>query len=193
MAALCACRCRAPASDRRGHPRLRLASTGVAKTSLRCPKDRSRDAPFPINSPLTARGSVVGRRVDPADRGRMRSDILGKPPRQDAVHESRRSGTDAATLGRAPRGRLPSATLGLGVRDRFERPSLASAGSYRRPCRPTITSSVGQGGPSRSAPRNSSLARFPFGNWSSRSHRHAATIARTSCRQSFSSARSMPR
>ncbi len=67
-----------------------------------------------------------------------------------------------------------------------------ASGSYRPACRATITSIVGQGGPSRSAHRNSFLARFAFGNWSPRSQRHAATIARTRCRQSRSSRWSTP-
>jgi hypothetical protein len=48
-------------------------------------------------------------------------------------------------------------------------------------------SSVGHGGPARIAARSSGPARFPSGNWSSRSQRHAATIARTSRRQARSS------
>jgi len=58
---------------------------------------------------------------------------------------------------------------------------------YRPPSRLLIVSSVGQGGPSCSARSNSSPNRLPFGNWSPRSQRHAATIARTSCRHSSSS------
>lgn len=49
-----------------------------------------------------------------------------------------------------------------------------------------ITSSVGHGGPSRSARSNRCPQRIPSGNWSSRSHRQAATIARTRCRHTSS-------
>jgi hypothetical protein len=49
------------------------------------------------------------------------------------------------------------------------------------------TSSAGHGGPSRRALRSSRAARCPFGNWSPRSQRHAATIARTRTRHSRTS------
>ena len=48
-------------------------------------------------------------------------------------------------------------------------------------------SSVGHGGPLRRALRSSRAARCPFGSWSSRSQRHAATIARARIRHSRSS------
>jgi histidinol phosphatase-like PHP family hydrolase len=59
--------------------------------------------------------------------------------------------------------------------------------AYRPSSRLVTVSSAGQGGPSRSERRNSSPNRLPFGNWSPRTQRHAATIARTSCRHSSSS------
>lgn len=68
---------------------------------------------------------------------------------------------------------------------------VAFGGSYSSPSRLFIVSSVGQGGPSCNACRNSSPKRLPFGNWSPSSQRHAATIARTSCRHSSSSSWSM--
>jgi len=63
---------------------------------------------------------------------------------------------------------------------------------YRTSSRLVTTSSVGQGGPARSARRSSSPNHLPFGNSSPRSQRHAATIARTSCQHSSRSPWSTP-
>jgi hypothetical protein len=59
--------------------------------------------------------------------------------------------------------------------------------TYGPPNRRSMRSSSGHGGPLRRMLTSSRAARCPFGNWSSESQRHAATIARTRFRQSRSS------
>ena len=59
------------------------------------------------------------------------------------------------------------------------------AAPYGIPARGQTASSVGHGGPLRTTLRSSRAARCPFGNWSSTSQRHAATMARTRPRHSL--------
>jgi hypothetical protein len=123
-------------------------------------------------------GDEVGLRgVKPAQR-EHRVGLREVGIRQLADRDHARSVSDLA---------LPAQGHSEHSRMRVASPCRGRFPNYGTRARCITTSSAGHGGPARRAPRSSCPARFPFGSWSSRSQRHAATIARTSRRHARSS------